>query len=68
MRVAYIHCDTTLINNEPLKICPSDIKYENKDHAAWLSIVFSFDVKFIFLIEDTEEEYKLVYQNDKNIK
>ena len=30
------------------------IKYEKKEHAAWLSIAFPFDVKFIFLTENTE--------------
>ena len=30
-------------------------KIRKKNHAACLSIVFTFDVKFIFLTEDTEE-------------
>ena len=28
---------------------------KKKDHVAWLSVVFPFDVEFIILIEDTEE-------------
>ena len=48
MCVAYIHCDITLINNAKIK------KYE-KIHATWLSSVFPFDIKFLFLTVDTEE-------------
>ena len=36
-------------------MCLSDIKYEKKNHVAWLSIVFPSDVKLYFLTEDTEE-------------
>ena len=28
-------------------------KKKKKNHAAWLSIVFLFDIKFLFLTEDT---------------
>ena len=30
-------------------------KIQKRNHAALLSIVFPFDVKFLFLTEDTEE-------------
>ena len=55
LRVAYIHCNTALINNEPLKIYVHPTWNTKKNHAVWMSIVFPFDVKFLFLTEDTEE-------------
>ena len=33
-----------------------------------LSNVLSFDIKFLLLTEDTEEQRKLMYLNGKNIK
>ena len=38
-----------------LKYKSSRHKKLKKNYAAWLSIVFPFDVKFLFLTEDTEE-------------
>ena len=29
-------------------------KIRKKDHVAWLSIVFHFDIKFLFLTDETE--------------
>ena len=36
-------------------MCPSDIKYEKRIRVACLSVVFLFDVKFLFLTKDNEE-------------
>ena len=52
---AHIHCDTTLIKMILLKCMSIRHTMRKKNHAAWLNIVFSFDVKFLFLTENTEE-------------
>ena len=36
-------------------MCPSDIKYDKEKNVAWLSILFPFDIEFLFLTEDPEE-------------
>ena len=43
-----------------LKYISSEIKYQ-KNHTAWLSIVSPFNVKFIFMNENTEEGHKMAY-------